>query len=292
MWDIVTQSSVEALIEQHYHERDSHGYTDKSSLANLAEKCLQSGYVARKCDGIGCRGGLHETGEFCQKCRGTGWMSKKVKTSHIQSRTCPACKGSMYELPRDKEARAALLKHGPWEAVVRLSGAPTCSKCDGKGWVPNFEVQPKTAGVFGNPNAEAAEVADKSATVAEVMRQYQRRNPEGEHVLMLLFGAGGALRMSYLGKQYGREIALWKMTRSGTLIIRDEVERDATLSFDKALVIASQRVNDTIRALASLADSEAKELKRVAMYGLWQLDEETGGHLSKEAHRRIDRRSA
>jgi len=289
MWDIVTQSSVEALIEQHYHERESHGYTDKSSLANLAEKCLQSGYVARKCDGIGCRAGLHETGEYCQKCHGTGWMTKKVKTSHIQSRTCPACKGSARELPRDREACAALFKHGRWEAVTRIE-APPCKRCKGTGHVPNFEVQPKTTQVFGVPQLE--DLADKSSTVAEVMRQYQRRDAEGEHVLMLLFGAGGALRTSYLGKQYGREIALWKLTQSGSVIVRDELARDATLSFDRALVVASQRVNDTIRALASLADSEAKELKRVAMHGLWQLDEETGGHLSKEAHRRINRRSA
>lgn len=292
MWDIATIAAVESLIEQHYHERDSRGYTDKSALANLAEKCRQSGYVAKKCKEPGCKGGLHETGEFCTACRGTGWQSKRVSNNPNQNRTCPDCKGSMYELPKDKDARAALLKHGPWEAVVRITGAPKCRKCEGTGWVPNFEVQPKTSGVFGNPNAEAADVGDDSAVVAEVMRLYQRRSPDGEHVLMLLFGAGGALRASYLGQQYGREIALWKLTHAGGMLVKEELARDGTLSFDRALLAASQRINDTVRALANLADTEAKTLKQEAMHGLWAVDEETGGHLGKEAYRRIDRRSA
>lgn len=293
MWDIATIAAVEALIEQHYHERDSRGYTDKSSLANLAEKCRQSGYVAERCKEPGCKGGLHETGEFCVACRGTGFKSRKVSNSHNQTRVCPACKGCMYELPpKNSEARREFLKHGPWESVVRVTGAPKCRRCDGTGVVWEFEVQPKTTGVFGNPNAEAADIADKNAVVADVMRHYQRRSPEGEHVLMLLFGAGGALRASYLGQQYGREIALWKLTRSGNVLVRDELARDGTLSFDRALLAASQRINDTVRALANLADTEAKTLKREAMNGLWAVDEETGGHLGKEAHRRIDRRSA
>ncbi|MBK9949850.1 MAG: hypothetical protein IPP12_22210 [Nitrospira sp.] len=56
-----------------------------------------------------------------------------------------------------------------------------------------------------------------------MMHAFQRGDPDGEHVLMLLFGAGGALRASYLGKQYGREIALWKLTQSGRVLVGDEV---------------------------------------------------------------------
>lgn len=292
MWDIATIAAVEALVEQHFHERDSRGYTDKSSLANLAEKCKQSGYVAKKCKAPGCKAGLHETGEFCGSCRGTGWSSQKVENNANQSRTCPACKGSMRELPRNKDARLALLSHGPWEAVSRITGAPKCKRCNGMGAIPNFEVQPKTNGVFGRASNDAADAADQNAVVADVMRAFRKSDPDGEHVLMLLFGAGGALRASYLGKQYGREIALWKLTRAGAMLVGDELARDSTLSFDRALLAASQRVNDTVRALANLADNEAKTLKQRAMHGLWAVDEETGGHLGKEAHRRIDRRSA
>ncbi len=292
MWDVATTAAVEATIEQHYHERESRGYTDKSALANLAEKCRQSGYVAKKCKEPGCKGGLHETGEFCTKCRGTGWESRRVGNNPNQSRTCPDCKGCMYELPRDPEARAALFKHGPWEAVTRITGAPKCTRCDGNGWIPVFEVQPKTTGVFGKPNTDASDATDQSAVVADVMRIFQQRDKAGEHVLMLLFGAGGALRSSYLGKQYGREIALWKLTQSGAVLVREELNRDATLSFDRALLAASQRVNETVRALANLADNEAKILKQQAMHGLWTVDNELGGHLQKEAHRRMDRRSA
>jgi hypothetical protein len=292
MWDIATIAAVEVLVEQHYYERDSHGYTDKSSLANLAEKCRQSGYVAKKCKEPGCKGGLHETGEFCTACRGSGYQSKRVSNNPNQSHTCPACKGSMYDLPRDKDERMELLKHGPWEAVTRITGAPKCKRCNGAGAIPNFEVQPKTNGEFGRASLDATDAADKSTVVGDTMRLFQRKDPEGEHVLMLLFGAGGALRASYLGQQYGREIALWKLTRAGGLLVQDELARDSTLSFDRALLAASQRVNDTVRALANLADNEAKILKQRAMHGLWAVDEETGGHLGKEAHRRIDRRSA
>lgn len=291
MWDVATIAAVEALIELHFYERDSRGYTDKSALANLAEKCKQSGYIAKRCKELGCRGGMHETGEYCTSCRGTGWQTQKVNDNPHQTRTCPACKGSMHELPRDAEARAALFKHGPWERVTRLTGAPKCRRCNGSGAIDNFEVQPKTNGVFGTPKTDAAEVADPNAVVSEVMRLYQHRDPQGERILMLLFGAGGALRASYLGKQYGREIALWKLTKAGALIVKEEIERDSTLAFDRALLAASQRVNDTIRALANLADNEAKQLKHQAMYGLWVVDQENGGHLQAEAHRRINRRS-
>lgn len=288
MWDIATIAAVEALVEQHFHERDSRGYTDKSSLANLAEKCRQSGYVAKKCKEPGCRGGLNETGEFCTACHGTGWQTKRVSNNPHQSRVCPSCKGCMYELPpKGSDARLEFLKHGPWESVVRIVGAPKCKRCDGTGAVPNFEVQPKTNGEFGRNNLDALDAADDSAVVADVMRAFQRKDPDGERVLMLLFGAGGALRASYLGKQYGREIALWKLTHSGRVLVSDELARDSTLSFDRALLAASQRVNDTVRALANLADNEAKILKQRAMHGLWLVDEETGGHLGKEAHRRI-----
>jgi hypothetical protein len=291
MWDVITIAAVESLIEQHYHEKESRGYTDKSALANLADKCRQSGYVAKKCKEPGCKGGLHETGEFCVACRGTGWSTQRVSNNPNQNRTCPACKGCMYELPKG-EARQAYLKHGPWEAIVKVVGAPPCKRCEGAGYIPNFEVQPKTSGLFGSTNTDASDAADQSAVVADVMRLFQQRDKAGERVLMMLFGAGGALRASYLGKQYGREIALWKLTGAGATLVREELARDSTLSFDRALLAASQRVNDTVRALANIADNEAKALKQQAMHGLWLVDEETGGHLGKEAHRRMDRRSA
>lgn len=297
---------VESILERHYAERaDRNSGRCKSATDAVAQKCQSAGYTSYKCPAKGCKNGIYwgtdsqwGKGTECVTCQGVGYLHKKQNKVHEQTKRCKRCLGGGRAIPSTENAlvNAVMEWDGP---VMNLAKFPPCKPCNGRGYTYNFDVNPEPEMVFGAPQAADTSHKEGNLEALAVMQHLQRIDPQAESCIRLTLGEFAGLKtrlgehrkknaaLVELAQVIGYELMLWPLTEYGQQLVERERVYSPHVTPHVAVLVAMQRVNKTpdslTSQLADMARLSASAMRMRALAKLYIADQQTGGHLMRQA---------